>query len=415
MWSSVPQSPEVRVANQPLTVIVPIQPGQEVSLRRVLAEIAADPADNPYFQIAKSQRTHFLRLAIMTDPDHGSRLLMTGNYDGPWVDYVQELIALSPGLDDLWSHCQGYSGQQTFARFIQAHSYSAQAFYIAVQGESVASICRRRDLRQTLQRLLDLDEVADYLTAPGLKPRLDDLTGLKQPRTVWQAFRMLMIQVWQGLESICDGICELIRQIILWVVRQLGGILGAPDQPRLIGEYVGAEVDYDRIRTLNEAEVVHGINHLHLLSKVRQGRLLRLKIVLFLVNFAARYLFPSGSLSNIRSIHFAHWSIVDGGKHLLFVTHYDGSFDNYLGDFTDRASDGLNSIWNNVEGYPLAGAQDIFAFKQFFRNDQQLPSQVFYRAYPEVTVVNILRDRAIVQPLADGLDRPALDPWLTEL
>lgn len=403
------------MANQPLTVIVSIKPGQEDSLRQVLDVIAADLANNPYFQIAHSHRTHFLRLAIMIDPDYGSRLLMTGNYDGPWGDYVQELIALSPGLDDLWNYCQGYSGRQTFERFLRANSHKAQAAYVAVQGESVGSICRRRDIRQKLQHLLDLDEVADDLDAPGLKPLLDDLTALKQPRTVWQALRMLVIQVWQMVESVFNGICDLIKSIILWVVRQLGGILGAPDQPRLIGEYVGAEVDYDRIRTLNEAEVVHGLNHLHLLSTVRRGRLLRLKIVLFLVNFAGRYLFPPGSLSNIRSIHFAHWSIVDGGKHLLFVTHYDGSFDNYLGDFTDRASDGLNSVWNNVEGYPLAGAQDIFAFKQFFRNDQQLPSQVFYRAYPDTTVVNILRDRAIVQPLAEGLDRPALDDWLTEL
>ncbi len=403
------------MANQPLTVIVPIKSGQEDSLRRILAAIAADLADNPYFQIANSQRTHFLRLAIVNDPDYGPRLLMTGNYDGPWVDYVQELITLSPGLDDLWNHCQGYSGRQTFERFLQANSHQAQAFYIAVQGESVGSIRRRRHIRQKLQHLLDLDEVADYLNAPGLKPLLDDLTALKQPPTVWQALRLLGIQAWQVVENIFDGICDLIKSIIRWVVRRLGGILGAPDQPRLIGEYVGAEVDYDRIRTLNEAEVVHGLNHLHLLSTVRPGRLLRLKIVLFLVNFAGRYLFPPGSLSNIRSIHFAHWSIVDGGKHLLFVTHYDGSFDNYLGDFTDRASDGLNSVWNNVEGYPLAGAQDIFAFKQFFRNDQQLPSQVFYRAYRDTTVVNILRDRAIVQPLAEGLDRPALDDWLTEL
>lgn len=403
------------MANQPLTVIVPIQPGQEASLRQVLDAIAADLANNAYFQIARSDRTHFLRLAIITDPDHGPRLLMTGNYDGSLVDYLQELARLSPGLDDLWNHCTGYRGRQDFNRFIQAHTYKAQASYVAVQGESVGSIRKRRNIRQKLQQLLDLDDMANYLDHPGLKPPLDDLTSLKQPRTIWQGLRMLMIQTWQVIEQVFNGLCDLIKQIMLWILRQTGGILGAPDQPRLIGEYVGSEVDYERIRTLNEAEVVHGTNHLHLLSTVKRGRLLRLKIVLLLVNVAGRHLFPPGSLSNIRSIHFAHWSIVDGGKHLLFVTHYDGSFDNYLGDFTDRASDGLNSVWNNVEGYPLAGAQDIFAFKQFFRNDQQLPSQVFYRAYPDTTVVNILRDRAIVQPLAEGLDRPALDDWLTEL
>ncbi|MCG8367177.1 MAG: hypothetical protein MJA27_28050, partial [Pseudanabaenales cyanobacterium] len=76
-------------------------------------------------------------------------------------------------------------------------------------------------------------------------------------------------------------------------------------------------------------------------------------------------------------------------------THYDDSFESYLDDFANRASEGLNSIWNNVEGYPEAAATDVVGFKQFFRNDQQLPSQVFYRAYPDITVRNIIRDRTI--------------------
>lgn len=403
------------MVNQPLTVIARIKPGQDDSLQRVLDAIAADLANNAYFQVAKSQRTHFLRLAMMTDLDHGPRLLMTSNYDGPLQDYLQELLSLSPDLDGLWAHCQDYGGRQDFNRFIRDHAWKAQAFYVAVQGESVASIRKRRDLRQTLQTLLDVDSVADYLDKPGINSLLDDLVSLKYPLSVWQVLGILGMKLWQTLEALFSGLCNLIRQIILGVLRLVGSILGAPDQRRLIGEYVGAEIDYARIRTLNEAEVVNGINHLHLLSTVRRGRLLRLKIVLLLINFAGRYLFPPGSLSNIQTIHFAHWSIIDQGQHLLFVTHYDGSFDNYLGDFADRASDGLNSIWNNVLGYPQAGAQDIFAFKQFFRNDQQLPSTVFYRAYPDVTVANILRDRTIVQPLADHLDRPVLEDWLTEL
>jgi hypothetical protein len=403
------------MTNQPLTVIAPIKSGEEAALEHVLDVIATDLANNPYLQIAKSQKTHFLRLAILNDPDYGHRLLMTGNYDGNLSDYLQELLSLGPEIDEIWNKCEDYQGRSSFEKFIRTCSYRAQASYIAIQGETVSSIRKRLRIREKLEQLLDLEAVSDYLDRPGLKPLLNDLFSLKGTLSLWQALEVVGVKFLRWLKRLQEGLCDLLRQIILRVVRFIGSIVGAPEQKRLVGEYIGIEIDFERLRLLNQPEVVNETNHLHLLSTVRRGRLWRLRIVLFLINFAARNLFPPGSLSNIRTIHFAHWAIVDKGKHLLFVTHYDGSFDNYLGDFADRASDGLNSIWNNVEGYPKAGAVDIAAFKQFFRNDQQPPSQVFYRAYPNATVVNILRDRAIVQPLADSLAPSAVKDWLSQL
>ncbi len=403
------------MAIQPLTVIAPIKYGEEAALRQVLEAIASDLANNPFLPIARSQTTHFLRLAIMSDPDYGYRLLMTSNYDGDLSDYLQELLNLGPESEQIWNKCQGYQERSSFEEFILSHSYRAQAAYTAIQGETVKSIRQRIRIREKLEKLLDLEAVDELLDDHGVKPLLNDLFSLKDPLTLWQALEVLVVQFWRWLEQLQVSLWELLRQIVLRVVRLLGGILGAPERERLAGEYIGVEVDFERLRILNQPEVVNGTNHLHLLSTVRPSRLLRLRIVLFLVNFAGRNLFPPGSLSDIRSIHFAHWAIVDEGKHLLFVTHYDGSFDNYLGDFADRASDGLNSIWNNVEGYPQAGAFDIVAFKQFFRNDQQLPSQVFYRAYSNASVVNILRDRTIVQPLANSLEPSVTKDWLGRL
>lgn len=403
------------MANQPLTVIAPIQSGQVSALREVLDAIAADLTDNPYLQLAKSQTTHFLRLAIMTDPDYGDRLLMTGNYDGGLSAYLQELLALGPNIDEIWNKCVGYRGRATFEDFIRAHAYPAQAAYTAVQGETVRSIRLRIRLRETIENLLDTEGVAAFLQQPpGLKPWLADLFSLKS-LSFWQTLEGWGVQLWRWIVQLKLGLWDLLRRGILRVVRFIGEILGAPEEQRTAGEYIGVNVDFARLRMLNQPEVVNGTNHLHLLSTIRPGRLLRLRIVLLLVNFAGRFLFPPGSLSDIRSIHFAHWSIVDEGQHLLFVTHYGGSFDNYLGDFADRASDGLNSVWNNVEGYPKAGAFDIVAFKQFFRNDQQPPSQVFYRAYPNTSVENILRDLDIIQPLANALDPDQVQDWLIQL
>ena len=403
------------MAHQPLTVIAPIKPGEEAALRKILDTITADLANNPFLQIARSQTTHFLRLAIMSDADYGHRLLMTSNYDGNLADYLENLLSLGPEIAQIWNKCAGYEEASSLEEFIRARSYRAQAAYTAIQGETVNSIRQRIELREKLEQFLDLNAVSDFVAHCEPKRLLRDLSQLKTPLNLWQLFGGMGHQIWRWLKQLPIGLSELLRLVALGVVRLIGSAIGAPERARLAGEYIGVDVDFERLRMLNELEVVHGTNHLHLLSTVRPGRLFRLRIVLFLVNIAGRHLFPPGSLSDIRSIHFAHWSIVDKGKHLLFVTHFDGSFDNYLGDFADRASDGLNSIWNNVVGYPQAGAFDIVAFKQFFRNDQQSPSQVFFRAYPNTSVVNILRDRAIVQPLANSLQPSVARDWLGQL
>ena len=403
------------MSRQPLTLIVPIRSGQEQALRQVLAAIADDLHQNPFLPIARSTRTHFLRLAIMNDQEFGSRLLLTCNFDGDLSSYLQEWLSLGDDLDQLWDKCEGYEGSSQLESFVRRYSYYAQAAYIALQGETVLRIRRRQHIRQWIQQVADLKSWPGHGSLTHSADLLDELFSLKDPLSLRKAFQACAVGLWQAVQRIPAGICMLLKQLILRIFRFLGSILGAPERKRLTSEVNGVKVDFERLRILQQPEVVNGTNHLHLLSTIRKGRLCRLRIVLFLINFAGRYLFPPGSLSNINSIHFAHWSIVDNGRHLLFVTHYNDSFDNYLGDFADRASDGLNSIWNNVEGYPEAGAVDIVAFKQFFRNDQQLPSQVFYRAYPELSVGNILRDRSIVQPLANSLNQSKTRRWLSRL
>ena len=342
---------------------------------------------------------------------------MTGNHDGSLDDYLNELLRIGPESDRIWEKCEGYTGRASFADFINTNSCKAQAVFIAVRNETVENVRNRIVVRQKIQDLLDLNGVVEYLDRSELKPLLNRLYTLSSPPSFWRALGLIGLKFWGFVEAVLSGILDLLRRIGLELVMLLARILGAPEQKRQTGEYIGVEVDQERTRLLTLPEVINGQNHLHLLSTVRGGalRLLRLRIVLFLADLTFRFLFPPGFLADIRTIHFAHWAIVDNGKRLLFVTHYDGSFDNYLGDFADRAGPGLNSIWNNVKGYPIAGGVDLVAFKQFFRNDQQLPSQVFYRAYPDVSVQNRLRDRDITRQLANQLNLQSVEDWLSLL
>ena len=124
-----------------------------------------------------------------------------------------------------------------------------------------------------------------------------------------------------------------------------------------------------------------------------------------------------GQLSGIPSIHFAHWAMIDNGRRLLFLSNYDGSWENYLDDFIDKASTGLTGIWSNTVGFPptrflvFAGARNGPWFKAWARN-QQTYTAVWYSAYKNLTVNIIDNNSAICEGLVLPLAGAAVKEWL---
>ena len=174
------------------------------------------------------------------------------------------------------------------------------------------------------------------------------------------------------------------------------------------------------IRKLAEREDFQVQNQLTHIIDVKPGlfRLGTLRLVLWAINLLARYQFNQGALGGITSIHFARWALVDGGKRLLFFSNYDGSWESYLGDFIDKASSGLTGVWSNTKGFPRTknlveqGATDEERFKSWTRCNQ-LPTQLWYSAYPELTVFNIKQNAIVCAGLAEKpATREAMLAWL---
>jgi hypothetical protein len=159
-------------------------------------------------------------------------------------------------------------------------------------------------------------------------------------------------------------------------------------------------------------------NHLANITNIKPGifRLLLLKVVLFAINLLARTS-TKGKLSGIPSIHFAHWTIINHNTQLLFFSNYDGSWSSYLDDFIDKAAGGLTAIWSNTQGFPYTkllifkGARDEVRFKAYARN-HQVPSLVWYTAYPDLTVQNIDKDSSIREKLFSNLSEVETKEWL---
>ena len=397
------------MAPKALTVIVKIRSGEEESLKSFLEDIGRHIRTNSSVRWPESRLVHFARWAILPDPDRGGcRLLFACNYDGELAAFLKELVAIAPDLDQIWGRCEGYTGQSNLLAFIQEHTYKPQAFFIAFRTATVQTIRNAIALREQMQNFLDLPAVAQWLDCPGIVPFLDQLAQVPKVLPWWKAIgqwgMQVMAAVGAGVEAIADAIRKALIAIAIFFVKPLG----QPTQPQTLGSYSGLD---DKTQVLEAVEDRIVQNQMNIITDIQPSRLLRLQLILLLIDLAAKYVFPPGELLDIRTIHFARWVIIDGGKRMLFISNYDGSWENYIGDFVDKGNFGLNAIWNNSVNFPPGGAQDIVSFRKFVR-DHQVPSQVFYCAYPQATVKNILRDRQVSQHLAADFNRETVAHWL---
>jgi hypothetical protein len=90
----------------------------------------------------------------------------------------------------------------------------------------------------------------------------------------------------------------------------------------------------------------------------------------------------------------------------MMVSDYDGSWESYIDEFAEMILSGLDAIWETSYGYPADGARDLPAFKRFLRS-HQVPAELFYSAYPDETVLNIIHDRAFAGACVAAADQRA--------
>ena len=152
-------------------------------------------------------------------------------------------------------------------------------------------------------------------------------------------------------------------------------------------------------------------NQFSALGAVKPGvvRLWTVTFVLIIIDWAARHLYARGRLARVRTIHFARWVWIDPNKRILFLSNYDGSLESYMDDFINKVGFGLNVVFSNGIGYPRAnwlvfdGCKDERKFKEYLRR-HQLPTQVWYAAYRDLTAVDLERNGRIRQ----GIERSSM-------
>jgi hypothetical protein len=432
-------------------VLAAIKPGEEQRLRAVLRTIGDDirgrrlpEAGRSHIDFSRSRSIHFARFAIFDDPDRGpdrTRLLYSANYDGDLDSHLAELIAITSDMAAIWGSCEGYTGPADFARFITTHAHQPDAFYIAFRDGSVERIQQSIAVRRNLQPLLDLAAAGPLMTIlPALSPdepswvratrRAFTTAGREISDAIARSLRAIPLvgDVFRaiarcGIRNVFAGAQRITASLDRYrVLRLLNRItrnhVAAPRSPyssvgldacsRPVALVPGDELPVgpanDILPTFREDVVTQ--NQLTLVTVIKPGQLNRVRGVMAAIDSYSKRLSPPGSLIGISTIHFVKWLVVDGGRRLMLVSDYDGSWESYIDEFAEMILSGLDAIWETSYGYPLDGARDLPAFKRFLRS-HQVPSEVFFSAYPGDTVLNILNDRAFTHACFDAAADPA--------
>ena len=165
-------------------------------------------------------------------------------------------------------------------------------------------------------------------------------------------------------------------------------------------------VDQAHSNELSATEDHDVTNQFSAMGSLKPGlvRLLTTIGVLSVVNYAARHFVRPGRLGRIRTIHFARWVFIAGKRRMAFFSNYDGSVESYMDDFINKTGFGLNASFSNGIGYPrtnwlvLDGCADERKYKEFLRR-HTVPTQVWYKAYPGLTAIDLERNTRIRQGL----------------
>ena len=371
-----------RVTVNALTVVAKIKPGEEEELKELLKRVNDDAKGNPYMRLAAGHKTHCMRCAVIYDTENGHRLLLAAENDCDLEDYLRELVLISPGLDGFWDKCEGYQGRAGFAEFIRKNSYETQAFYIGFRDETVLSIQNKIVARELLERLLDeTDPKAGFL--------LGALSNLPPSRKLGKRLRK-KIAAWR------NDFRDWWLSLALLVVKPLAVAGETKDFPLVTSVFDPQAKPAGLAPTSLDGQMIT-------ITEVRPDRRLLLRLSLAANEFLGKYGYPPGLFADVGTLFSFRWVVIDNNRRLIFLSVFDGSWQNYMGDFIDKIIWALDGIYKNTKGYPPGGMTQVTEFQRWILDHQYEP-QLLFKAYPAETVMKLIKDREISRAAGDKME-----------
>ncbi|HTO47697.1 MAG TPA: hypothetical protein VML91_08645 [Burkholderiales bacterium] len=407
-------------------VLAPVTPGREHRLRGLLATMnsapgMADPA-NAVLPFGQFERLHFARLAVLDDPTLGDieahgvprsnlpvYLALTGSCDGPADECIADLARRAGmGLRRIFAHCDGFDAQDDLAAWMQAHRGRLAADYVNWVGRTVRQVKEESALRRALAAKVARAPLASGAQAQQLRRELIDFVdaevsagrlGLTPPDPTplrWQLAKLLHLLAIPLAGLVLLPFLIVLSPLLIYLLRTReksdAEIYPPPDRAALL-----------ELQQLEDHDVS---NQYTAIGSVKPGLFRRWLVsgLLVLIDYAARHVFTRGFLARVQTIHFAFWAFLDDKRRLVFTSNYDGGHEAYMDDFINKVAWGLNLSFSHGVGWPRTrwlvarGARIENKFKNYQRR-HQLPTEVWYKAYPGLALADLERNQRIREGL----------------
>ena len=405
-------------------IVAVVSDEKMVKLRKLLATMNkipghADP-DNGLIPFGRFDRLHFARFMIIeaktadeikafgvTPRPWQPTLSFFGDVDGDKDSFLADLAKhAGTGLKEIFSMCEGFSKKDNnLLEWMKDHNIQPTANYINWIGRTVKQVHEEAALHKSLSTYLQeiVDDVGRENTL-ALRQKLLSHVEIEK-----HAGRLMLTQP----EPTPTG----------WKIRNLLHKIGVPLVLLLLSPFflviapcfairlrmlersdpeLFIRPDRQHIRDMSAQEDHDVSNQYNVFGDVKPGffRLFTFTFLLFVLDYFTRHIYNRGFVSRIRTIHFARWVFMDNHRRVFFASNYDGSHESYMDDFINKLGWGLNLTFSSGVGYPTTtwlikeGAHRELPFK-FTQRRHQLQSEVWYKAYPDLTATDLSRNSRI--------------------
>jgi hypothetical protein len=416
-----------------LFVAAPLKMDREAELRSLLASMNLVPGlvdpQNPIVPFGQFDRLHFARFVLLRDQtlddihtayglprrDYPLMLAFIADFDGNADDFRAELAhRATDGLQRILSCCEGFTRGSDLPRWMKDREQPPATAYVNWVGRTVRHIREDNALRLALEAHLQsnarlfagksarqFQELLKHFVASETAAGRIKLTEEEPTPFGWQLRRLVNLL---GVPLILLALSPLLLLYLALFAYQLR-------RREKSDMEIAPRPSPNHEVALAQLEDFDVTNQFSAMGSIKPGLFRRwtLTFLLWVVSYTARHIYVRGHLARVPTIHFARWVFLNNKQRLLFASNYDGSLDSYMDDFINKVGWGLNLVFSNGIGYPttkwlvLGGSKDEQKFKCFLRR-HELPTEVWYKAYPGLSAFDLKRNSLI----RDGIDRADL-------
>jgi hypothetical protein len=362
----------VRSRRQALTAILPVCAGNEAGLE---AELSL--RRNQWVAGLRTSTTlHFAKLALLPAAAGGALLMVETSFEGPLEAHLRELWDVSgPAWADILRHCVG--GRQGldragFCALINRQAVRVTAACSAHAGLTRALIENDARIDHVAQSYLDQEQAARVLT--GRDP-LEIVDGLREELTrhsdIWVGSLAL-----DALDSVrADGLWQRFsRALAARGLRLLDRFARSNRVRRSGGLTGGGHADRPGEICLQSPFLA--------LSPRRRGRFRRWALLTLLRGLGERAPALDAEPGELSRLHAARWVLLADGRLLVSLTH-DGS----------------------PASFRAFAPRSLTRYLALYAEAFELRAQIWYSAYPELSVNDVLRNHRLRELFARPSDR----------